>query len=141
MQISPTLTRQLAGVLGVCLLFVAGCTKKAQPASVEGNVTFKGVPIEEGAIRFISETGDIKHAGIGSIENGRYSIPSGNSLKEGTYLVSIYGFKETGRTIFVSDDLPPEKEKRQYVPRNHNDETTIRIDLLAGENNHDFALQ
>lgn len=128
--------------LVVCFasLSLIGCSEAGIPAALHGTVTFEGKPVEQGAIRFATEDGTPGPGGVGEIQNGRYEVAENVGLKSGKYVVMIYGFRETGRTIQVDDNSPPRKEERQYLPRRYNDATQETIELAPGDNLKDFVL-
>jgi len=122
-------------------LLCVGCGGSGAASAVEGTVTFRGDPIQKGAIRFVAD-GEVDSAGgIGSITDGHYQLPESPDLKAGSYVVAIYGFQETGRTFKPDDNSPELPEEKQYLPREHNDASTHRIELKPGENSLDFHLK
>ena len=121
---------------------LAGCGKNTgEAASLKGSIKFDGEPIVKGVFRLSSEDGTPGPGGLSPIQNGQYEIPAAKGLKAGKYLVLIYGFKETGRTIKADENATSRQEEQQFIPRRYNDDSQQRIELLAGENIQDFDLQ
>ena len=132
----------LPNVLSFSLSLLAiGCSSSGSAVSVEGTVTYRGDPVEKGAIRFIGEDEAHGAAGVGAIQGGRYHISRSSGMRSGRYLVSIYGFQKTGKIIKIDDSTPATEEERQFIPRQYNDGTTSRHQISPGENHLDFALE
>ncbi|HWL10124.1 MAG TPA: hypothetical protein VNQ76_17090 [Planctomicrobium sp.] len=147
---SPLLAyrRDFRSLFIICLpvlwiTIIQGCGKSSHhhPASAEGLVTFRGEPIQKGVIRFQVEDGTPGAGGLGPIEDGQYQIPLTSGLKSGTYTVSIYGFRKTGRVIKIDESTPPVEEEKQFIPRQYNDEATVFHQVLPGDNTLNFSLE
>jgi hypothetical protein len=132
----------LAGLIAALLLLpltVWGCSTKGAPATLSGQVKFRGEPVAKGSIRLDPVEGQGQPASA-PITDGRYEIGAGAGLVAGKYRVSITGVRvvgtredpETGQTI---------EETEQYIPENYNTRTTLEIAITAGENKKDFDLQ
>src|SRR5262249_16966394 len=81
------------GILAVGLLLLPACSRPQDPvggSTISGKVTYKGQPVVYGFVVFYElkegldpETGEVKPAGVGKIENGAYSaehVPAGNMM-------------------------------------------------------------
>jgi len=82
--------------VAVCLLLLAGCATKPQPAQLSGKVTFKGQPVPAG---FISFAPDVAKGGLGEmrvlqIKDGVYDSSKEHEpgIKPGPYFLRISGF-------------------------------------------------
>lgn len=104
-------------------------------------VTYSGTPLAKGAIRFVTEGETPGAGGVGEIVNGKYEIPLTHGLKEGEYLVMVYGFKPSGRKVTIDDKGTQIDQELQIVPRRYNDATELRQAIKRGMNSLDFDLQ
>ena len=122
--------------LGVCFPLGCGTTTDAD-CSVSGQVQFNGKPVEHGAIRFVTHGSTKGPGGIGPISGGRYSVDT-EGMVSGKYLVSISGFRETGKILVI--DGNEVKEKLQYIPEKYNSNATDVVEINPGDNTLDFSL-
>ncbi len=83
----------------VSVLLLSGC---GDSTSVSGNVTYKGKPVESGAITFLPADGKGPSSGA-RIEGGRYQT---EEMLPGPKIVQIIGIKEVDFT------RPPEEKQR-----------------------------
>src|SRR5438876_9410259 len=107
----------VVAALGMCL----GCSGNL--ATVEGNVTFDGQPVEKGSIIFEPADGVGPVAG-GTIENGKYRLNWEEGLVPGKMIVRISAVRPTGRKIKAGPPGPPGKmgdEVRPYFPAIYNE--------------------
>jgi len=123
-----------------CFLFLAlavvlaGCS--GGTATIEGNVTLDGAPLEDGKIRF--EPADGKGpTGEAVITNGRYTI----ELTPGAKRVMIEGWRVVGREPITPDDpqSPMYDVKEPIVPARCNRNTELTYDA-KGSDTKDFTL-
>ncbi|MBA4191045.1 MAG: hypothetical protein C0467_23925 [Planctomycetaceae bacterium] len=125
----------------LALLAVAsGC---AANVAVEGNVTFKGEPVSEGAISFEAPDGSTPTFG-GRIENGTYRIPDLPPEAAGTRLVRITASRKTGRKLPAGPPFPPSMmiDEIEAVPTRYNHKSTTTVELRKGvPNRFDFSLE
>ncbi|MDB5334505.1 MAG: hypothetical protein JWN70_124 [Planctomycetaceae bacterium] len=137
-----SLLRSLPLVAGLLVgTLLSGCGKSTgEAASLKGTVKFDGQPVAKGSFRLSAEDGTPGPGGLSPIQDGHYEIAAAKGLKAGKYLVLIYGFEETGRTIQADEQAAPRKEEKQYLPRRYNDDSQQKIEILAGENVKDFEL-
>ena len=139
---------RLLNDLSLCILMVClggGCGGGGNPDlhGVTGKVTLDGQPLETGTIAFDPEMGTSGPNSGGEILNGSYEIPAMSGLKEGSYEVTIRSFRKTGRQIPAGEPAPPDAmvdEVAQFIPKKYNAPTTLKAQIKAGENTHDFAL-
>ena len=140
-------TVQIICVLVACVLFT-GCEK---PVSVSGTIRFAGEPISVGSIRFFPVKGTEGEGAATMINEGNYEIPVEQNMLAGTYIVSIFAEKETGRTLLSPDIIPVEdggtgkrekyKETVQYIPQKYNLASRLEVILEEGENTKDLNLE
>ncbi len=83
--------RRLHGAVAVlglaALASVAGCAPAA--ATVSGQVTLDGAPLEDANISFVPKAGGQKQAGWATIAGGEYAIPASAGLGTGAFRVEI----------------------------------------------------
>jgi hypothetical protein len=72
-------------------------------------------------------------AAAAKIEGGRYDA----QVRPGARRVEILATEDAGPVDPTMGQAP----QRQYIPEKYNVETTLQIDVAAGDNSHDFELQ
>ena len=104
-----TRRRRLAGLLPLALLLLAGCGRGR--GDVEGEVTYKGEPVDYGQITFASEVGrhEVK---ISYIVRGKYKI---EAFPAGPAKISVVSYK------------PPTKEQLEKTTKDPNLGTEAQI--------------
>jgi hypothetical protein len=108
---------------------------------VQGEVTFKGKPLEHGSIQFIPDpaAADSVRA-VAPIQGGKYDIPKKGGLKPGQYKVIISssaGAKvKENEAPGVSGALP-----KEILPPEYNVNTKQKVEVkAAGPNKFDFTI-
>jgi len=136
---------------------VVGCGG-GDVATLSGQVTFQGQPLAEGDIRLIPQQGTPSQGGGAKITAGAYSFAKDQELAPGKYQVQFSSTRdatpeeiaamsadEEGREDDAEspEDAPKPKAtyKKQVIPTKYNLESTIMVDLQAGENQKDFNLE
>ena len=104
-----------------------------------GEIYIDGKPIEVGTIELIPSGGEQGRKASAGIDNGTYSIPEEKGPAAGKYKVMISAYQTVG------EDPDPEDEdsgapSEQILPAKFNTESTLEIDIIEGENKHDFNL-
>lgn len=132
------------GSLLIVSLACSGSPEGPTRVSVEGEVTFHGQPLEEGAILFIP-TGDTRGPSTGAtIEAGKYYLPADRGPVIGELRVEIQAEKEIGYDIteptetvqHIGEPLPAGQ-----IPPEYNDRSILFVNTSAnGENSFDFHL-
>lgn len=120
---------QAFSIMLFCLtcVFTVGCGDKTY--TVEGTVTYKGEPVEAGAISFVPS--DPKKSSDGaSIEKGKYSCPA----HKGVMTVRITGSKPN----------PPDElgliSWSDYIPDEHGSKSTLTVEI-KGNQTENFDLK
>lgn len=145
----------LAGL--VVIVGIVGCS--GGKSSLSGNVTYDGKPLEDGTIQ-LRPTGETKGlGGTSKITNGGYNIPAGEALEPGTYSVAIMAVRPATPAEIAKQENSTKGEPQQagddeaakpaaasapttqYIPAKYNTQTTLTVDITAGENKKDFALE
>lgn len=153
----------LAMLLGLGLCISNGCAptdyEGATRAAVSGSVTLDGNVLPYGTIAFVP-AGDDGRRASGLIQEGSYSIPEKNGPNLGKYKVQILGYAKAPETRGEDegdsgegngnggdeddDEAGGDEESMalgaQIVPAKYNTQTTLEVEIVAGENKHDFAL-
>jgi hypothetical protein len=129
------------------LVLAPGCEQGGADGrlAVSGTVTFEGAPLDQGSIEFTS-TGEGPAVFTGAmIENGKYSVPAGQGLPPGTYLVKISSAAEDPSA--PAPEMPGMPEEgaegaQERIPAEYNTESTQEVTVTAdGENKFDFNIQ
>lgn len=131
--------RRLLGWLALasCLMFLAGCGGAS--GVVKGEVNLDGQPVDGGSIAFYATTGDARASS--PIEGGRYEIALDSRFPPGNYRVEISWPKNTGRKIPSLDPGILSDEKREVVPAQYNENSTLTAEVKSGENKLDYPLK
>ena len=133
-----SLRRPALGLAALALATLLGCG--GGDASVVGNVTLDGTPIDSGAITFVPEGADATSVKVGGgISNGKYSVETGRGLTPGKYKVEFNWKKKTGRKMPTGDGDPID-ETKEGLPAKFNTATTYTADVKSGSQTIDFAL-
>lgn len=136
----------LAGVVGVCLMCSSGCnTRNYQGparAAVAGAVTLDGMPVDGGIINLVPVSAEGSRKASAPIDKGQYNILEEKGPNLGNCLVEIWWLKPTGRKVQDQGSIAdgPVDELIEAVPEKYNTKTTLRVDIAAGKNTHNFEL-
>jgi hypothetical protein len=132
----------IVSILMAVPLGLIGCTQSLTER-VFGTVSIDGVVLEDGQIEFTPTDGTPGPIAGGIIQNGKYEVPAvTQGLRTGgTYKVSIISMKGGGR--YAPDPNSPSGQREiliNVVPSKFNEATELRVKIIPGENQHDFAL-
>lgn len=141
-----TNSKTLSAIVTIfCVTAIVGCSPQYEGNKrweISGAATFGGQPIVEGSI----DMAPVDHDGnrvSGMIENGAYHFAEEDGPTLGKYRIEIYGFQAVGGGTTGGGDEDAEAEEanlRQVVPAQFNKQTTLEIEIVDGENVHDFNL-
>lgn len=129
------------GPLVIFLAATVGCSGRA---SVTGNVTLDGQPIDGGTISLIPTDNANGPAAWGKIEGGRYSIPASEGLAPGTKRVEIRWARKTGKKVHALPPASPDEVIEQVmeaVPTQYNAQSELKTEIKTGKNAVNFELQ
>ena len=132
----------IASLLIVGSLLLTGCSgDDGGRATVKGQVTFNGTPINDGAINLIPLDSQGRRVG-GSITNGTYELSGEQSGPvPGNYRVEISGFEPIAAPAgAAAGDAEAESATRQFVPPQFNSQSTIELNVDSSEVEKDFEL-
>ncbi len=120
---------------------LVGCSG-SNLATVRGNVTLDGTPVEQGSIAFEPADGAGPVAG-GTIQNGKYLLAGESAALPGKKIVRINASRATGRKVEAGPPAPAgtKVDEVVYVPELYNEKSTLSVQLEAGESSHDFKLR
>jgi len=132
----------MAAGLALCV----GCGKRSpEQATVHGQVTYKGKPIETGTIVF-HPLPPLKALPAGAdITAGTYTIKE-NGPVLGKYRVEIQAYRKTGRRVpdlrgdASIPNRPLVEEKVPILPASFNVESQLTADIANSDNTIDFKL-
>jgi len=139
----------MAGVMSSSTL--AGCGSQNHPkrASISGNVTVNGLPLEEGVVIFIPDAGTQGPTSGAKILHGRYQISSSEGPVLGMHRVEVTARRtESGKPILpprpgevVPESSPAGETLIQYLPARYNTQSTLKLDVKAGSNRFDIPIE
>jgi hypothetical protein len=127
--------RLLWGIGFALLLSAAGCGEPVI-ATVTGNITLDGQPLNEGLIRFVAADAQSASADA-NIKNGRYTaqVPAGEKRVEIT-APKVIGKKK----MYNTPDSPEVDEVEELLPPQFNVQTKLKATVKAGENQASFQV-
>lgn len=143
--------RQIAICVGLySLLLLSGCGGKKGPEMVDinGTVTYKGVPIKEGAIRFVPETGETTRVTPVQITDGKYAASGDRGLAVGKYTVEFHSYeddlkKSADPAQDGGDVMPGMVVKKELLPEKYHKKSTEKLAVPSGSGSltKDFKLE
>lgn len=123
----------------LALLFTGGCGESSQGIDVEGAITYDGVPVESGLIRFHPTEG--QEARYAEFKNGHYEMKGDVAPMPGAYTVHIDGYKK------VKDPGVPDYAKdengmitKSFIPAKYNANSELTVEIREGQSTYDFNL-
>ena len=123
------------------LLSLTGCGDSSDRQSLEGTVTFNGVPLAEGQITFVPQRGTKGPTAGDKITEGHFSISPKGGTFAGTFRVEIVATRKTGkkakdyRTGEMIDNI------EQFLPARYNRQSELTAEVTeSGPNQFEFAL-
>jgi len=124
----------------ILLPMFASCSGVSDRFPVEGEVSFDGEPVDVGSIVFMPIAGGGIKTG-GQIVDGRYEISAEKGLPLGKHKVLLYWEKKTGETYIDSDSGEVYDKRSEGSPAEYRSEDTpLEIEIVKGQNVHDFNL-
>ncbi|PQO35125.1 hypothetical protein [Blastopirellula marina] len=121
--------------LALLLAAVVGCGGEPASYRLEGQVTYDGKPIPEGAIvmKDFAVEGPSARA---EIINGEYAI----DVTPGKKIIQVRALRKTGRRIEAN---PREyvDEVEEYIPKKHNFKSELTIEVAADQQGLNFDLE
>ena len=144
----------LAAMVLTSLLLAVGCAQSGlERASIRGQVTIDGEPVEAGTIRLVSlEPGGAPSVG-GQILDGQYEIRRQQGPSLGKHRVEVRVPYRTGRKVrspFVMPPVDPNEkpdpsgmvdEWAEKAPARYNTESTLEVTIQSGRNTFDIDIE
>ena len=125
----------------VAATMTLGCGAKSnERVIVAGKISFQGVPIKEGEIRFTPIKGTRGQANIAYIENGEFRFTGRGGVQVGTFRVEVLSYRPIpgakpytaeqadGRPEIKVGEMPTE----QYLPAKYNKASTLEVTIDSG---------
>jgi len=131
----------------------AGCGSDSglKEATVNGQVTYQGQPIEEGEIRFVPIKGTKGPASLGTINQGQYTITARGGVPVGSHRVEIVAYRPIpGAKPYTEEQAdgqwdirPGDLPKEQFLPEQYNRKSTLEVTIEpdSGRVTQDFDLR
>lgn len=136
---------------------VVGCGG-GDVATLSGQVTYDGQPLADGNILLVPQQGTPSQGGGTKITGGAYEFAKDQELAPGKYQVQVSATRDATPEEIAAmssdeesdedDEESPEDAqpaevtpKMQILPRKYNLESTLTVDLKAGENQKNFDLE
>lgn len=129
---------RIVGVTAMIVALPVGCSKPPAEGVLTGAVKLDGVPIKSGQIRFVPVDGQSSTAGA-AITDGNYKA----TVSPGQKSVEITSEAEgAARKMYDSAPTasPPAGAGRELIPAKYNARTELKIEVKAGDQQHDFDL-
>jgi len=108
-------------------------------ASVSGQVTLDGAPLDDANISFAPLSDGQNSAGWATIEDGKYSIPAANGLGTGEFRVEIRALRTVGDSSNQFD--PTLMNAKEIIPSRYNSKSELVREFKSGKNIADFDLK
>jgi len=130
-------------VIGLFCLAFTGC-QRDNLHLIAGKVTLDGTALDEGTISFMP-TGDSGISTGAPIKGGAYSA----RVSPGKMIVKIYAERpltDEEITAFKANPMnrtsltPAEEMKKQAIPENYNDKSTLVVEIQGNKKDLDFQL-
>ena len=143
----------LAAAACMALAMVAGCNSSGdlEKIVVSGRVSYQGMPVEEGEIRFAPIKGTKGPASIEVIGQGQYRITARGGVPVGTHRVEVQAFRPIpGAKPYTEEQAdgeldiqPGDLPKEQFLPATYNRASTMEVTIEPGQRavTKDFDLQ
>ena len=114
------------------MILMAGCSQSTRPelGTVHGKVTLDGKPLKGAGIGFRPESGARESMGATDAD-GNYTL---------NYIREIQGAAVGMHTVRIST-ANPSAGKPELVPKQYNTASTLRQEVVAGDNTVNFDLK
>lgn len=119
----------------VMLASLIGCGGALDKAIVAGEVTYDGVPVVNGEIRFYPTAGSTGPVSGAPIVGGRYEATAKGGVPVGTHTVRIQGFRAPAGAGTEGDGITPGGgggPPVQYIADEFNSKSTLTV-VVTGE--------
>jgi hypothetical protein len=114
--------------LSVAVVLILGCGSSELPrAIVEGNVTYKCSPIQEGMILFYPVEGTPGPVSSAPIKLGQYTVTNKEGVPIGKHRVVIEGYEAP------PPGSDPDTGLVQYLPQKYNKQSDLTAEVPPGE--------
>jgi hypothetical protein len=129
-RFNMTIPARLTTLVAIAIaLLVAGCGGGNKRRPVSGTITFKGHPLDEGHVTFVSTTEPIGPVAGAPIRNGKFEIRADMGIEPGMYRVLISSPKGVGeRTpeqIAAGASIPA----KEQIPPEYNTESKLTVEI------------
>lgn len=113
------------------VVFLVGCGGPKGREKVNGKITFKGVPLDQGSIAFLPADPASGGSQEGSmIKNGKYEVPAKQGLLPGKYKVVISSPEPVGSVEpFPGEAAPPAEDR---IPPEFGSNGNQMVDVKKG---------
>jgi hypothetical protein len=124
------------GIMFICTIGMAACSKKADRATVSGAVTLDNQPLNSGIIRFAPTDGRTAPSEA-KITDGKFNV----DMPLGEKRVSISAPKVVGqRKVYETPDSPTVDITQELIPARYNAQTELTFTAAPGSHSKDFDL-
>jgi len=123
------------------VLLLVECGEPSDRQSLEGTVTFDGVPLTEGHVKFLPQRGTKGPTASGKITAGHFSISPDGGTFAGTFRVEITATRKTGKKVndYRTGEMMDGDE--QFLPPRYNRQTELTAKVTeSGPNQYDFKM-
>ena len=122
-------------LVGCAAALLSGCG--APTATVSGDVTVNGHPLESGIISYAPADGQAPQA-TAAVQNGKYRLKT----VPGKAWVQISAPVVTGkRKEYNGPDAPMVDVSEESLPERYNAKTELTVDLKSGDNTKDWSVE
>ena len=123
------LVRLLPFAAIVTALILAGCGGGNKRRPVSGTIKFKGAPLENGHVTFISTTPPIGPVAGAPIRDGKFEMPADMGIEPGIYRVSISSPKGEGERTPEQIAAGASTPGKEQIPPEYNTASTLTVEV------------
>ncbi|MFI4874485.1 MAG: hypothetical protein ACIALR_04080 [Blastopirellula sp. JB062] len=119
-------------LFGLAVSVLSGCAEQQdlERRVVTGRVTYQGIEIESGEIRFIPvQKGPVSAA---RILNGAYEVTHQGGVMLGSARVEIIATPDHAPLSLEELERQPASSKAKTIPKQYNDESNLQVDVQQG---------
>ena len=123
------------------LAAAAGCGDAGpERVVVTGEVTYRGVPVYQGEVRFFPKEGTDTPMSGALIQDGRYTADALGGVPVGTFRIEVTGYRAARKTEGV--DVENQTDGGQYLPARFNSASELELVVppVSGPVTHDLRL-
>jgi len=132
------------GALLVTWVSTRGLSRGPDRASLQGQVSLDGKPLESGVIVLVPSGDTQGPTAGGTLSDGKFHIAADGGPVAGRYRVQIKATRKTGRMVKSSVPIGNRREveeTEQFIPARYNTASELEVEIKPGRNRMTFDLK